>query len=115
MTNLRIAAAAVLAFGLATGAQAGEAPIENGKPAYCSGAGAYRLPECGLTERQAREAEAAAAAARTRSHPDKHTRIQPIAEPAEKVLAREQLRIYDNCMATDKTMVQCGKRAGFVD
>lgn len=71
--------------------------------------------ECGLTERQAREAEAAAAAARTRSHPDKHTRIQPIAEPAEKVLAREQLRIYDNCMATDKTMVQCGKRAGFVD
>jgi hypothetical protein len=29
------------------------------RPAYCAGSGTYRLPECGLTEKQALEVEAA--------------------------------------------------------
>jgi hypothetical protein len=39
---------------------------EGGKPVYCGGPGAYRLSECGMTEKQAIEAEAAAAAAGSR-------------------------------------------------
>lgn len=45
-------------------AQAGDqsrAQQQSAKPAYCAGTGTYRLPECGLTEKQAVEAEAAAA------------------------------------------------------
>lgn len=42
-----------------------QAQAQSPKPTYCSGPGAYRLSECGLTEKQAREAEAAAAAKRS--------------------------------------------------
>ena len=50
----------------------GRAQQQDAKPAYCTGAGAYRLPEYGLTEKEALEAEAAAArspAARNASMP----------------------------------------------
>jgi len=55
-----VGALAVLLGTIAPGHAADQQPGD--KPAYCAGPGAYRLSECGLTEQQAIEAEAAAAA-----------------------------------------------------
>ena len=62
----------VLAIALfaALGGQS-QAQQQDAKPIYCAAPGAYRLSECGLTEKEALAAEAAAAAQRTQARASK--------------------------------------------
>jgi hypothetical protein len=77
----------------------GQAQKPVDKPAYCSGPGAYRLSECGLTEKQALEAEAAAAAGRSpRASSGDHT------DAAFQYLSQQAKKICDSKPVSQMTM-----------
>lgn len=38
---------------------------------------------------------------------------EPTVEPGERAVAREKLRIYNNCMQSDKPIKWCAEQAGF--
>lgn len=73
------------------------APASAEKPAYCSGVGTERLPECGWTD-----GKGAATVQQPRDERRKLTEAE----------VQEMARIFANCMNTDKTREQCAKQAG---